>query len=1072
MSSIPSYNTRHLDALGRYIKVGVAGLVGAGTSIACGYPGWDTFVNALEAPLQGRLKDEYLAELRQRDIRTRLDAVASHLEDDYPRIFKETFEPRSDRCETPEWIRLIFDLPLWVVLTTNYTSELEVVSRIHPLSPLGSDPKPVRWYDAAGVAGALRRSKGHMELIYVHGRYDDLPGIKQDAEGREWSPVILGEKSYRYAYEYPGILKERFKAVCQTFTLLVIGASLRDEDLTGTLRFVRALSGQGAPPHYALLPLQPGEEPERVGSDYIQRFGLQPIFYQVAFRPNGLKDHGTIGDLLRDIVQRAQPTATLRATSVCTDEATIERVSEQNLLEHPPDRKQAEIKLKGVPRWQLRPPAQHKAIRMTEQHAFREALSTNRAVWLVADWELGKDGFLFSAMQPEEGYDLQIFRLNCEEMLLCEEALLPDAISAETQKQFHMTFQEFCANVSALPSTCLVLDNLPEADTTHQGGGWTARLETIVQVAVEWASTIKIILTSRRPPNTCGFKVIQLRPLDEPDCARYIEAHPYGGRDLLGPRVLERLYAMSEGVPVHLDRMLRALQTISIEDLWEIEQESKIQSPLTEPIPRALVQAVSVLEHSTEKYTRRSFRLLKVLTILSQGETFKAIRKFDPEEPFYPSNVEELRALGLLEAGPLVEAGPQFGLNEPYGRVDAASPKLLHIPRQVRDYVRSQITEDERHTILQKSLDLYFGPRWREGKISLPPVSELRVRDGMVSGPGNRHVVTLSLLHDSISRGDDMDFHRVFLLADAYLNSLKKADRFRDTIAASQGIFQVLENARKRPEAAKIALLYGESLRMLGHHEESIRILDKALQYAPPEYDKAWQASVYLDLALAHESLKDREAAIAAAKAVLERTKSHSGQAYQAKSIILTCKAGEIMDQDTFAELADIEQKTRKKGNFIVANNIALDLAAQSGNPAIRSNFRERVLETKEDVYNRIRAVVAKSEELIEEGRQGELARQERRFLSESYSYLYSQRLSSLFDRCHKVIWELASTDGQVPVLVRLFRFSSFLWRVFGETEREKQYLRQLEGFYTPGPQEKDQEEVTYYLARVRVLHE
>src|SRR5262249_40918309 len=154
----------------------------------------------------------------------------------------------------------------------------------------------------------------------------------------------------------------------------------------------------------------------------------------------------------------------------------------------------------------------------------------------------------------------------------------------------------------------------------------------------------------RRAPTTSRFKAVQLRPLEEPECARYIAAHPDGGRDFLGMREVERLYAKSHGIPMHLDRMLTELHTISIDELSIFEQEGSAETPPLEPVPRALMQAVSLLQHSTDKYTGRSLRLLKVLTILSQGETLENVRRFDPIEPVYPRNAEELRTLGLIEA--------------------------------------------------------------------------------------------------------------------------------------------------------------------------------------------------------------------------------------------------------------------------------------------------------------------------------------------------------------------------------------------------------------------------------------
>lgn len=112
----------------------------------------------------------------------------------------------------------------------------------------------MRWHDEVAFDRALRRLSG-LELIYLHGRFDD-PVDK----------IILGEKSYRQAYEHPGAINERLKAVCQTNTLLLVGSSLQDEDMMGVLRFTLAIGKQRAP-HYTIIGLEPGTAPEEVAAD-------------------------------------------------------------------------------------------------------------------------------------------------------------------------------------------------------------------------------------------------------------------------------------------------------------------------------------------------------------------------------------------------------------------------------------------------------------------------------------------------------------------------------------------------------------------------------------------------------------------------------------------------------------------------------------------------------------------------------------------------------------------------------------------------------------------------------------
>lgn len=333
--SIATYNTPHIDALVSLLRGGnIALVVGAGTSIACGYPGWEAFLDDVERPLHRKLRDDYLQALRQHDPRTRLDEMALSLGDEYPNIFFRTFSPRGTGEHTPDWIRLLFDLPVRLLLTTNYTAELEEAARFHPSCPLGHPSRPVRWYDSDAVSRALRRTEGRLPLIYLHGRFDDRPSLERDSEGREWSRVILGEKSYRYAYAFPGVLRDRFAAVGQLCTLLVVGASFRDDDLSGTLRFLRALSGSDAPPHFAIVPLALHLDPHSAAADYLNRFGIQPIFYPLQPSPTGHVTHSAIEDLLRELVDRSAAAVTTRISSTEPDSQVLGTYPPQPRIVH------------------------------------------------------------------------------------------------------------------------------------------------------------------------------------------------------------------------------------------------------------------------------------------------------------------------------------------------------------------------------------------------------------------------------------------------------------------------------------------------------------------------------------------------------------------------------------------------------------------------------------------------------------------------------------------------------------------------------------------------------------------
>lgn len=322
-NAIDGYNEKHLDRLSDILRQGNGvGLVGAGTSIACGYPGWPRFVASLEKTLQTRLTKKYFQNLQRLDIRVRLDKLASFLSEEYSRIFRETFVPR--RQSIPSWLALLFDLKLCLILTTNYTNELEEAARSSPSQPLGFLPETVRWFERTKFYQTLRLAENLRTIVYLHGRWDDSPDVKLDDNQRKWSQIILGEESYQYAYEYPGEVGKALEAICRTHTILIIGASLSDQDVIGVLRAVRAVSGAGVEPHYVILPLRDNENPDTV-ADAIKRYGLQPLFYSLNAGTNVDERHDGLAVLLKELVSRVAHRRSCEAPiSVQREEAFVE----------------------------------------------------------------------------------------------------------------------------------------------------------------------------------------------------------------------------------------------------------------------------------------------------------------------------------------------------------------------------------------------------------------------------------------------------------------------------------------------------------------------------------------------------------------------------------------------------------------------------------------------------------------------------------------------------------------------------------------------------------------------------
>jgi hypothetical protein len=64
--------------------------------------------------------------------------------------------------------------------------------------------------------------------------------------------------------------------------------------------------------------------------------------------------------------------------------------------------------------------------------------------------------------------------------------------------------------------------------------------------------------------------------------------------------------------------------------------------------------------------------------------------------------------------------------------------------------------------------------------------------------------------------------------------------------------------------------------------------------------------------------------------------------------------------------------------------------------------------------------------------------------LINAYHFVFNERFSSLFDRCHAALWKSFSDNEDKTNLLTLFRHSSLFWRLRGQESRETKYLRDL----------------------------
>ena len=707
---------------------------------------------------------------------------------------------------------------------------------------------------------------------------------------------------------------------------------------------------------------------------------------------------------------------------------------EESLLSDSIDPEFARRKLRNVPRFKLKAEPQHLNIRQTEQTDFLVSLAQDRGTWLFADWGLGREAFLACVLEKlrERGFG-EVYELNCDEVDSFEK------LDQEILKQFGFTLQEFCSLNTRLRATILIIDEIPS--TLYGSGRDALRFDRTLSSITDFCPGMHVILTARQRQDNLTYNSVELRPLDISETASYVANSAKAGPELSEPNAIDELFLRSEGLPMHLDRLIETLQITSLKDLVNIELDQPLDCvSAKEPVPKALRQAVASLAQSTDKYTRRSYRMLKVLCVLPEGATLEMIRRFDQTEPFYPRNALELTDLGLLRA---VVNKPEYEDPEIVRQMgEPTDIKQLMVPRQVRDYVKSNLADEEHMEIVKSLAALLFGERWREGIIKVRPDKTAATLGVSSAGPGNEHSVTLRLLRDAIHRNDTFDIEKALEIGTIYCRGLENANRYRDVRVATEDLLTMIDRLGASKYHDELSLMRAESLRMIGERQKALDAFNEVL-VSNAGLTKDQMADLHLSVALIHDTDQNGPLAIESALKAQSLAKKNSSLYYQSETIKIRFRENGSQRR---VLLKGLEEKARHKKHFVVANNICLSLAEdEEGAEAERLSLLETVLSEREDPYNRIRAAITKTQYLNKRAKLDRLTQRDLQLLLFAYSFLFSQRMANLFNQCHRAIWGILKFRNDTIQLLRIFRLSSFLWRIRGKDSLEKTYLSEIE---------------------------
>lgn len=692
--------------------------------------------------------------------------------------------------------------------------------------------------------------------------------------------------------------------------------------------------------------------------------------------------------------------------------------------------------LSALPRLKLQCAAHHFAIRGEQRERAIQLLAEQRAVCLVGDWGCGINEFIATCVSPSNT-DASMEVVECF-VARCDAFETMASLEAGIASQFGRNLHQFLQEVRIFPGAILVLDGVQPALAL---GCEKETFQRVISMIPDFAPQLSLILVGRIPVHE-SISAVSLAGLDALETRAYLTAHPRTSSHLMSADAIERLHLATGGLPTQLDRLLERLEVASFDAVIEEESQARAAINSDDPFMKSLTQCLRMLADADGVGEEsRCFKLLCALSVIPFGETIERMKHFLHISPFFASHAQSLASMALIEAIPVHQKREvsQQGFEAP--SPNASVPKLLRVPKQIRDCLWETMAKPTRKAYLHAAASFIFGDKWSLGKVKLKRVPP-EYKNHVSGGTGNEFAVIEALLAIAAADQSREDGKTVLRLGLHYCGVLKSTDRMRDLKWVAQSLIRLAENCGLTTDLPALHEFAGVGCRLTGDCHSALNHFESSVDTGVSKRSKASEGHRLIELAIAARgsgnNLRSTEA-LAAATAV---AKPGSHLESQIKSQFAT----EIADAKAkYAELQKLESKARSKGWSSHANDIAIVLSSLESDEGKSISWLDRVLSSPEkERWNEFRAVVRKAKLMISRGEIESMGQKDRISLVSAYWSYHAQRQPG-FDDSHDCLWELFDAEADIAALYSLFWNSSFIWRLRGDEKRETYFCEKLE---------------------------
>ncbi|WP_345828540.1 hypothetical protein AAGR08_03400 [Pantoea sp. BRR-3P] len=485
---------------------------------------------------------------------------------------------------------------------------------------------------------------------------------------------------------------------------------------------------------------------------------------------------------------------------------------------------------------------------------------------------------------------------------------------------------------------------------------------------------------------------------------------------------LHSFHTLSEGIVKKLDRIIYYLDDASAQDV--IEKKSLfVGVSYFETISEKTLKQIETLKTSTSDTL--SFTLIKILSILKNGESLKNITKSKIGRDIDLDNIKKIVDMGIAKTI-MIDNNTHIAKINPI----------------VKDYIISGMQIEEINAISSEFLNITIVETKDGLKINS---TNRRVLEQGYSTEGDNGCYLLVRnifeckhnLDKFVDTPEEYERHlrhlsRLSTLSLRYVYALKNACVYNEVISSSLELLEAYGDTPP-PHYYKYYLFIASSFRILGKYKDAKTYLEKCLNTCPSD-DKPTLSECYVqELYLLEKT--DEGKAIELAKRRKKEFRTSSIAHIVSDSVLSLNKP----KQERIKSLTSLVRKSRKLNFHTLANNISLDLNKER-KPQDRISSLDEVLHYETSSYNQCRALLVKYETFEENNMLENIKDEDIAKLRNVYNYLFNQRFDHLFKRCHILLWKIAEYRKNLDIIFMIYYKGQTIWILNNDTESEEEY--------------------------------